>query len=118
MLVCDEFARTVDRTVDVRLGREMHDRLRADARRATRAPAVAIADVALHENMAGIVDGRGQRIEVACVRQLVQIDELPVRFGDALPNKATADEPGSPCDQNRLHMQHFGLLSRENWAIR
>jgi len=59
--------------------------------------------VALLEEMQRVVPDRGQRVQVAGVRQLVEVDDARRAGGDHLPDEAAADEAGAAGDQDRSH---------------
>jgi len=63
----------------------------------------AIRDIAQHEMVSSIVLDRRQGVEIARVRQLVEIDDMIGFFAQPLSNEATADEAGATSDQNGCH---------------
>ena len=100
-----ELGRTVDRTVDVRLGREVHDRVRLmlakeplDER--------AVADVAVREDVVAVVAHGSQRVKIAGVRQLVEIDDALAAPGERIEHEVRADEAGAAGDEKSLHVIH------------
>ena len=114
--VCaDELGRPVDRPIDVRLGREVHDR-RGLEQGEHPLDGLAIGDVALDKRVTRIGDGRLQRVEIARVCQLVEVDHAAGPFGEALPDETTADETGAAGDQNCVHGSPFptGLVIKNN----
>ena len=88
----DELGRAEDRPVDVRLGREVDDRLCAGRRRGD---GVRVGDVALVELVLDAVEIR----PVAGVRQLVEHDDLVARAREP-PREMRADEAGAAGDEN------------------
>ena len=66
-----------------------------------------ITDVALHEEMASVsVDGL-ERIEIAGIRQLVEVDNWVGFFAQPLPHETTADEASATGDQEPLPYEFF-----------
>ncbi|KAG0739019.1 hypothetical protein G6F24_017460 [Rhizopus arrhizus] len=62
-----------------------------------------VTDIALHEHVVGIAIQATQGLQIACVRQCVEIDDLDAT-GDRFENKVTANESGpagdKPCGHN------------------
>src|SRR5688572_5742893 len=95
----NELARPVDRSVDVRLGREMQHGswlvlLEQSSNRGR------IGDVDVLEAVPRIVRHVGQRIEIACVRQLVGVDDRRIRLPDQESHDRGADEARTAGDEN------------------
>jgi hypothetical protein len=62
-----------------------------------------VGDVAAHERVPRMIEHALDRIEVAGVGQLVEIDDALRRLlGNDLPDKAAANEPGAAGDKDRL----------------
>jgi hypothetical protein len=95
----DERVGAVDRAVDVRLGREVHDRARlvlakqAHDRRA-------VADVAAHERVARVAAQRREVAEVARVGELVEVQHRLAGRGDPVEDEVGADEAGAAGDED------------------
>ena len=66
----------------------------------------ALGDVAFDENVGRIAPHRLERIEVAGVSQLIEVDDPRRLLGNALPHETTADESGAAGDKYRLHDGH------------
>ena len=94
----------------MRLGREIDDRPGAMF---VEQPGdqLAVADVAVHEVVATVVGDRVQRIEVAGVGQLVEIDDRALFLGQPLAHEATADEAGAAGNQDCVHENPFSAAS-------
>ena len=91
----DELAGAVDRAVDVRLGRQVHDRVGAMLLEDP-GDLGGVADVDPLEVVAGVFAGLGERGEVAGIRQLVDVDDLGVRLADQLADDRRPDETRRP----------------------
>ena len=61
----------------------------------------------MDEAVAWVVFDRPQRIEIAGVGQLVEVDDLAGLLGNALADEAAADEAGAAGDQNGIHRHSF-----------
>ncbi len=97
-----EAGRVVDRAVDVRLGREVDDRLGpplADERAHGRA----VGDVAVHERVARVLRDVRQALQVAGVGERVQHDHPRLRAGERVAHEVAADEAGAAGDEDRAH---------------
>ncbi|CAM5367949.1 hypothetical protein RLIN73S_00790 [Rhodanobacter lindaniclasticus] len=112
-----ELGRAVDRAVDVRFGGEIHDGIGLVFGQQLRHQR-AVADVALYENVTRITLQRGQRIEVAGIGELVQVDHAQA-VGHRLQHEIRADETGAAGDQQGpgmkgwvVHCTFFGVI----WA--
>ena len=68
---------------------------------------VAVADVALHEHVVGVVAQRRQRFRVAGVGELVQVDYAQ-SVGDSLVHEIAADEAGAAGDEQGFHRTSEG----------
>ena len=97
-----EGSRAVDRPIHMAFRGKVDDRAWPMARQQPRHE-VAVANVALHENMPRVCRHVVKRFEIARIGQCVEVDDRRVLFGDPLPNKLAADEPGSAGDQDGLH---------------
>ena len=90
----DEGRGAVDRAVDVAFRREVHDRIGlvlAEQRRHR----FAVADVGLLESVARILCDRLQRLEVAGVGELVDVDDRMLGRSQGTPDDGRADEAGA-----------------------
>ena len=81
------------------LGGEVEHRARLVLRQQLRHQR-AVADVALHEDMARVALQRGQVFQVAGVGQLVEVDDGLVGLGQPVENEIAADEAGAAGDEN------------------
>ena len=99
----DEGVRVHDRAVDVRLGREVDDRV--DLVRLQRlSHRLCVADVALHEGVARIVVDVQQVVQVAGVGQLVvDQDAIVGVLVQHVADEVRPDEPGAAGDHQVLH---------------
>ena len=88
-----EITRAVNGPVDVRLRREVDDRGRLVAVEKLRHQST-IPDVPPHEDVILAIVDFGERIEIAGVRELIQIDDAKT-VGRQLPREATPNETGS-----------------------
>ena len=100
----DEVVGPDDRTVDVALGREVHDRVVAAHRVLER---LGIADVALHELVARVVVDVAQRREVAGVGERVVDGHRVVGVREHVTHVVGADETGAAGDEDasRAHVR-------------
>ena len=101
----DEDARPQDAAVDVALRREVDDGLRlVTPEQLVDEPR--IRDVALDEHVVRVFLQIGERLEIAGVRQLVEVDDGQARtLAPEVPDEVRADEPGPAGDQDGGH--HF-----------
>ena len=95
----DERVGLGDRAVDVRLRREVDDRVAALHRVGDR---VGVLDAGVHEGVARAVADVGEVLLAAGVGELVEHDDLVAVLRDALADEVRADEPGSAADE-QLH---------------
>jgi len=96
----DECERIHQRAVNVRLGRKVDDGVR---RGRERVDELRVADVAVHEPVAGLAFELHQVGEVAGIRQLVEHRDVDVRTRRAQKaDEVGADESSRPCDQEPL----------------
>jgi hypothetical protein len=58
-----------------------------------------IAYVALHENMAAITVETLQVLDIACVGELVEVNDWLIRLSDPVQNEVAADKPGTASDK-------------------
>ena len=95
----DETLRAVDRAIDVRLGREIHDRnglmLAEDA-----ADRVTVRNVCADERDSRILQNVVEVQQAAGVRQLVDNDDAIGAVRECVVDEVRADEAGSAGDQN------------------
>src|SRR6266542_5931090 len=103
-------ARFLDRTVDVRLGREVDERVAAFERAANRDR---VADVALHELHPLVGHHVPKGFEPTGIGQLVEHDRLVFGvLGEQVTHEVRADEPGSARYQD-LHACASVLSARK-----
>ena len=94
----DEFAGAVDRTVDMALRRQMHDRVGLEAME-HRVERVPVADVDLFETETGIVRDFGKGFQVAGIGEFVHHADSMRRLPDQQPAERRSDEAGAAGDQ-------------------
>src|SRR5438045_3341076 len=95
----DERSWANDRTVDMRLRREVDDRARTMLREQRRYER-AITDAPANKNMSRVIRGRCQIAEIAGIRERVEIDKRFVTFCKPVEDEVGADEPGAAGDDN------------------
>ncbi len=95
----DEVAGAVDGSVDVALGGEVHHRAGLVFGQQAFDQS-AVADVALHKGVVGVVLEAGQGFKVACVGEFVEVDDGLIRLGQPVEDKVGADEAGCAGDEN------------------
>ena len=90
------------------LGREVHHGARAvfGQQAVHQRP---VANVALHEHMPGITLQCGQVLEVARVRERVEVDDGFVRLAQPVEHEVAANEAGAAGDQDRHLVVLVGL---------
>ena len=98
----DELGRTVDRTIDVRFGGKMDDRLGLVFGENALDGGL-IDDVSVDKDMARIVERGAQGIQIARISQFVQIHDPDRPFGDALPDETAPDKSSAAGDKNGVH---------------
>ena len=96
-----ERSRAVDRAIHVRLGREIHDRIRAMFEQQLRHQR-SVADIAMYEHVVRIRIDRGQGIAIARVRQGIEVDHTHARR-HCVEHEIAADEAGAAGDQPGTH---------------
>ena len=70
-----------------------------------------IADIALHEHMAGVALHVLQVFQIACVGQLIQIDQQDLRvFFEHIVHKVGTDKTGAAGDQIGFHRSVFPFI--------
>ena len=95
----DEILRAMDRTIHMALCRKVHHRTRPMLGQQPLHQRT-VADVPLHKDMAGIVLERSQRLQIARIGELVQIDHRLLMPSHPVQHKISADETGAACDEN------------------
>ena len=96
-----EAVRLHQRTIDMRLGGEVHDGVHAAQRLAHQR---GVADIALHERVARVALDVGEIRGIAGVGELVEIDDAIVGvLAQHVTDEVAADEPRTPRDQ-QLHL--------------
>ena len=98
----DEGRGAIDRTVDVALGGEVHHGIGPVLGQQPR-DQVAVADVAVDEDMVGIAVQPTERVQIAGVGQGIQVDDANAA-GNRIEDEVTADETGSAGDKPRRHL--------------
>jgi len=89
----------VDRAVDVGLGREVDDRVRAVAREQV-GDERAVADVAAHERVARVAADRREVAEVPRVGELVEVHDRLAGRREPVEREVRADEAGAAGDED------------------
>jgi hypothetical protein len=97
----------MDRTIDVRLGSKVDDRPRLVLRQQA-ARQVAVAYVAVDENVPRVTGQCGEVFTIARVSQLVEVDQALVALRQPVENEVGADKAGTTGHQN-----HVERLSHE-----
>ncbi|MNP29572.1 hypothetical protein D3C76_1226040 [compost metagenome] len=90
----DEFRWPVDGTIDVGLRCQVHDRVRLKARQHCTDGRL-IDNIGLNELVASVVGNAGQRLEIAGIRQFVQVEHFMLSVLNQLADKGRAYETGS-----------------------
>ena len=72
----------------------------------------AVADVALHENVRRIALERRQRLEIACVSQLVEIDHRLAVCSEPVEYEICADEASAAGNQDHGSLCPFFVCAR------
>ena len=103
----DERRRSINRTVDMRFRRQMHDRVGLlVGEDAAHLPAVA--NVGLIEAIVRRTFHRAQRLEAARVSELVDVDDV-VAARHEVPHDSAADESGAARDHDLPSAGHLQL---------
>ena len=106
----DEFARAVNAAVHMALGGKVDHRARLVLGQQARDQG-RVADVALNEVVAGIGLEAGQRLGIARVGQLVQIENRLVTLREPVEDEIGADEARAASDENHVPgLTYLGLL--------
>jgi hypothetical protein len=95
----DEIGWSVDRAIDMRLGGEVHHGARLVPRENV-AQRGAVADIDVLEAIARIPGHRLEGLEIAGIRELVDVDDLLARLRDQEPHESRADEARSAGHQD------------------
>src|SRR5262245_65274369 len=90
-IAVDEFGGPVDRSVDVTLRRQMHDRVGFETRKNV-SDGRPIADIGEAEMIARMALDRGERSEIARVGQLIDHQHLVIGMADKMSYKCRLDE--------------------------
>ena len=86
----------------MRLGRKIDHRARSVLGQQL-AHQGAVANIALHEHMPGIVLERGQGFQIARVSELVQVQHWLIALREPIQYKIGADKTGPACDENHVN---------------
>ena len=97
-----EFGGTVDGSIDMRFRCKIHDRRRTMFIQQFRHERF-VANVAVDENVMGVIANTRQRIEIAGVGELVQIDDAITALAQQSEHEIAADEAGAAGDQKGFH---------------
>ena len=95
----DKGGRAVDGAVHVRLGRQVHDRVRLELGQGA-TDHRAVADIGLQELVVRVVRDAGQRFEVAGVGQLVEVEHLVLGVIEQVANQRRTNKTRAAGDQN------------------
>ena len=93
-----EITRAIDRSIDMRLGGEVHDGIWLKVGESG-SHGLRLTDVGFKELVVRVVHNLIERGEVASIGQLVGIEDL-MASGDEKSDEIGADESGSACDEN------------------
>ena len=104
----DKIRRTVNGTVDMGLGRQVHDRIGFEACEHG-ADGGLVDDIGLDKLIAAVGRDAGQRLEVAGVSQLVQVEHFMLSVLNQVPDQGRANKSGTAGDEN-AHVE--GLFLR------
>jgi len=101
----DKLARTMDRAIDMRLGRKVDHRTRLvlSQQLFNQRP---IANIATHKNVPCIATQRLERIQIARVGELVEVNHRLIALRQPVQNKIAADKTGCASDQNHFMSFH------------
>src|SRR5262245_38365583 len=105
----DECDRTVDRTVDVALGGQIHHQIGPVGLEQATKP-WSVANVRVLEPVAGMVRGIRDRVRIGGVGQLVDIDDPCGGFAQQRANGGRADEARAPSHEDGSILQAFHAL--------
>ena len=92
-------AGTIDRPVNVALGRQVHNHVGHEAAQELAHPG-SVNDVGLDELVARVLSDRLEVIEVAGVGQLIQHQNLMRRCANEFAHHGRANEAGAACDDD------------------
>ncbi len=90
----DKRRRPVDGTIDMGLGRQVHDRLGLEAGEHGTDPRL-VGDIGLDQFVAGVGGNARQRLQVAGVGQFVEVEHLMFGVLNQLANQRRADKAGA-----------------------
>ena len=90
----DEISRTVNGTIDMALGRKIDHRARPVHRQQI-AHQLPVADIPVHEHMTIVATQPLQRIQIARIGQLVQIDHRLIMLHQPVKNKVPTNKTGT-----------------------
>ncbi|MNT39583.1 hypothetical protein D3C72_1758440 [compost metagenome] len=88
----------------MRLSRQMHDGMWLESCQYS-ADSRLISNIGLNKLIAGIGRDAGQRLKVAGIRQLVEVEHFVFGIGDQVTHQRRTDKAGSAGDEN----SHVGL---------
>ena len=110
----DKIRRTVNGTVDMGLGRQVHDRIGLEACEQG-ADGGLVDDIGLDELIAAVGRDAGQRLKVAGVSQLVQVEHFVLSVLNQVADQGGANKSGTAGDEN-AHVE--GLFLRRTLSER
>src|SRR5262245_25652393 len=108
----DEIGGPVDRTIDMALRRQMHDRVRIETRKNVD-NSRPITDIGKAKMIPWMTLDRSKRGKIAGVGQLVDDKHLVIAMADEMPDQRRSDEPCSARDHNP-HAASLPLLELLN----
>ena len=112
----DKFGRAVDRPVDMGFSREIDNRTWPMLRQKC-CDQRGIADVAGDENVLRLAGSVREVVEIACIRELIQIDHGAETEREPIENEISADKSGAPGHENGvLAPRVLGVAERGNRA--
>ncbi|MNN65112.1 hypothetical protein D3C81_1805920 [compost metagenome] len=95
----DKVRRAIDGAIDMGFGSQVHDRVRLEPCQHC-ADGGLIADVGLHELIASVGGNAAQRLQIAGVGQLVQVEHFMFGVPDQMANQRRTDKAGTAGDEN------------------
>ena len=111
----DEVAGTGDAVVDVRLGRQVHDRIGAKVREESR-DSLCIPDINPLESIPSGIRESGNVCRISGIGEGIEVEYFNVgEFGKQVMNQVRPNEPTASGNQNPLHAPTSG--PRAAWSV-
>jgi hypothetical protein len=75
-----------------------------------------VCDVAMHKRVPRMMQRTSERVEIAGIRQVIEIYHAQLLLSNELADQATANKPRAASDKNRFQHDQYCFLTPRNQA--